>query len=155
MSYNLDTSEVTYGPVVILPKTQFVTSPAVFNIPGSSGGGHTGFDQPSAMFLSTNIVSQSNLSYSVAAIANTENQVNLGGGHIEINMCFFQDNAAVGISTVTTFDGGNTDHNMLALNYSGLVYNSNTPLELRIFGTGSSGDVNINIGSLNTLYNLS
>ena len=112
MSYNLDTSEVTYGSGIILPKIQYLTDPWVaessqFSIPGPAGGGGGsihGFDQPASIYMSSIILSQSNLNYSLASIAVMENQIYT---QADIVMGIFQDNAFVGISTVISANGIN------------------------------------------------
>ena len=161
LSYNLDTSEVTYGGAIILPKIQYLTDPwaaasSQFSIPGPTGGGGGsihGFDQPASIYMSSIILSQSNLNYSLASIAVMENQIYT---QANIVMGIFQDNAFVGISTVISANGINGFNQLLAINYGGPVYNDTTPIDVRLYNmTGSAGDVVVLTGSMNTIYNIS
>ena len=158
LSYNIDTNEVTYGAPLILPRIQYLTDPWVaqssqFSIPGPAGGGMAGFDQPGSIYMSSILVSQSNLNYSLASIAVMENQIDT---QADIIMGIFQDNAFMGISTVNSAAGIAGFNQVLAINYGGLVYNSATPIDIRLYNaTGSGGDVVILTGSMNTIYNLS
>ena len=112
-----------------------------------------GFDQPGSIYMSSILVSQSNLNYSLASIAVMENQIDT---QADIIMGIFQDNAFMGISTVNSAAGIAGFNQVLAINYGGLVYNSATPIDIRLYNaTGSGGDVVILTGSMNTIYNLS
>jgi len=157
LSYNIDTNEVTYGAPLVLPRIQYLTDPWVaqssqFSIPGSAGGGMAGFNQPGSIYMSSILVSQSNLNYSLASIAVMENQINT---QADIIMGIFQDNTFMGISTVISAAGIAGFNQVLAINYGGSVYNSSTPIDIRLYNaTGSDGDVVILNGSMNTIYNL-